>query len=197
MISALRNEHFLAMFMAVAFAGMWLALAIVINVAESEASDQATLVITVIAVVIACFPLAALFLSIRTVWPRRPTGFEPAIHPDAVLPGESVTVTAAEPWPDDVRFLCVETYHRTYMQERTGLRRRYSQFETYEHSDTRLSAESGVCSLSIPVDAAPSYDGKQAQIKWVVRRGGRKIGRWGPIRLEEWGVVVVDPDSTG
>lgn len=190
MIRQLRHEHYLSMGMGAGFVAMWLTAAIAINTMDSEASAEATRYVTIGALVAALFPLAALYLATRTIWPKSITGFEPMIDPLVASPGSTITVSSDDPWPDDLRFLCVETYHRTYGSGPSWTRHKRTQFETFEHSEMRLTSDTGAASFVIPADAAPSFDGERAQIRWVVRRGGRKIGRWGPIRVREWGIVV-------
>ncbi len=189
MIRKLRHEHYLSMGMGASFGAMFLAAAIAINTMESKASAQETLYFTIGALVVALPPLAATYLAARTVWPKSIGGFEPMIDLPAASPGSRITVSSDDPWPNDLRFLCIETYQRTYGFGSRNSHRR-TQFETFEHSEERLAADNGTVTFTIPRTAAPSFDGEYAQIRWVLRRGGRKIGRWGPIRVREWGIVV-------
>ncbi len=191
MLTKLRREHYLSTFMGIAFTAMCIAFIVVINGPDSEASARATRNISIAVAIVALFPLTATFLAARTIWPKKPKGFDLQLSPAVARSGDTITVSSTDPWPDDLRFLCVETYNRIYYKERTGLRRQMGQFDTYEHSEHRLRSDAGSCSFEIPEDAAASYDGDQIQVKWVLRRGGRKVLRWGPIKLREWSIVVV------
>jgi hypothetical protein len=115
MIRQLRHEHYLSMGMGAAFVAMWLTAAVVINTMDSDASAEATRYFTIGALVVALFPLAALYLATRTIWPKSIGGFEPKIDKPVASPGSTITVSSDSPWPDDLRFPCVETYHRTYL----------------------------------------------------------------------------------
>ncbi len=188
-LKTLRSEHFLSMFVGLGLASVFGAFAIAINVLESEAPASATLGFTIGAVFLALILLVVVFLAARTIWPSAVSGFQPTITPGTAEPGGVVSISSTDPWPDDLRFLCVETYDRVYAQQPVH-RHRYAQFDTYEHSERPLVSSTGEMSFQIPKDAAPSVDGERVQIRWVVRRGGSKIGRWGPIRLSEWAVIV-------
>ena len=208
----LRNligEHVLSIFMGLSFFAMFAAFGIYALVAEVENPPPTALPIG--ALVVSVVPLTAAFLALRTVWPRTPRSPDLAIEPTVVRAGDQVTVRHVGGRLRPVRFLGVESSMGIYTSgipiggglttglnrksfERRGGRATSGQFETFEAYEQPLRFDdSGLATFEVPVDAAPSFSGEMTQLRWVVRIGGRKILRWGPISMREWHVVVVDP----
>ncbi len=208
-LRSLIGEHVLSIFMGLSFFAMFAAFGLYALMADVENPPPTALPIG--ALVVSIVPLAAAFLALRTVWPRTPRSPDLVVEPTVVRPGDRVTVRHVGGRLRPVVFLGVESYMGIYTSgipsagglvtganrrsfEARGGRVTAGQFETFEAYQHQLRFDdSGVATFEVPIDAAPSFSGAKTQLRWVVRIGGRKILRWGPISLREWHVVVVDP----
>lgn len=135
--------------------------------------------------------LGAAALYSATLWPRTIPGFVPTIEPAVVNPGSSVTVVSSDPFPDDLRLLCIETFGETlHSSDHDGGTTRDRTTHRSIHPAIRPSVEGNAYKFPLPAEAIPTYEGPAGQVTWVLRRGGRTFMRFGPFRYRDWAVIV-------
>ncbi len=196
------GEHALSIGMGLAFCAMFVGLGIAALVGASEESSGGLVAFAVGAFVVSLIPLVVSFLALRTIKPRRPRGIDLTIDPLVVAPGERIGIRNDGRPVSDLRLVQVETAWTSFGLTSIGSKNEYrrgrgrtaqpGQFATKQRTMASISFDAnGLAETSLPAQAIPTFSGQMVQSRWVLRTGGEKIGRWGPIRLREWHVIVV------